>query len=189
VKVDSYDVEQQTAAAGGRLGAWTSPSRGHALTQRTFTATVGAGRERCFRARAHDHVGRVSSYGDRWCVVSPVDDRSFSLHGGTRLRTRGALGGAVTRLAGSRSVMVSEPMTGHGLWILAKTDLSGIPLVRWGGETVMGRSGQTAGVGPERVNGFSWYSVHFRHPHRGSVSIAAARSTNWTQIDAIALQR
>jgi hypothetical protein len=186
VSVASYDVQERFARAGHDLGPWRSPASLRALTVRHVTATVRRGEERCFRARARDHVGRLSGYGDRWCVVAPVDDRSFALHDGRRTRAAAALGGSLTRLSRPGAFVSHPKLVGHVLWVRARSDLGGCPHVWWGGDEVMNLS---CGGGAGRASGLAWFTVHLRHLHSGTVRVGKNTSSNWTDVDAVAVVR
>jgi hypothetical protein len=69
-RVASYDVEVRSGHAGSSLGAWRAPRALRALSAHRVATVVRPDRKRCFRARARDRVGRVSGWGDPWCVVS-----------------------------------------------------------------------------------------------------------------------
>jgi hypothetical protein len=47
----------------------------------------------------------------------------------------------------------------------------------------------SCGGGPARASGFGWYSVWFRHLQRGTVRVGGNTSSNWTDVDAIAVVR
>jgi hypothetical protein len=184
ISIAGYDVQQRTARDGGELRRWHTVA--HGLSRGRYPTTIGAGQEKCFRARAHDQVGRVSRYGDRWCVISPIDDRSFALHGGRHVAVRGALGGSVSKLPWHGPDATHPHVRGRSLAVLARSDLGGCPRVWWGGQSVMSRS---CIGGRERRNGFTWYLVRLRKVHHGTVRVAASVASNWTEVDAVAVGR
>lgn len=188
VRVASYDVQQRTAPAGRGLGDWAFASRGRSRSSNTYVTSIRAGQERCFRARARDAVGRVSTFADRWCVVAPSDDRAFPTRGGDRLRVPRAIGGTVTRLRQVGDTIGGRSLVGRKLWVLAKGDPEGCPEVWWGGRLVMDRiCGSTPGPA-----GFTWYATHTQRAprlHRGPIRIVAESNANQILVDAIAVQR
>jgi hypothetical protein len=186
VSVASYDVQERFARRGHDFGPWRSPVSLHGLTVRHVTTSLRSGEERCFRARARDHVGRLSGYGDQWCVVAPVDDRSFAVHDGRRSQAAGALGGTVTRLSRPGAFVSHPKLVGRVLWVRARSDLGGCPHVWWGGHEVMNLS---CGGGAARASGLAWFTVHLRHLHSGTVRVGKNTSSNWTEVDAVAVAR
>jgi hypothetical protein len=181
VSISSYDVRRRSAAPGHRLGPWAKVA---ATTSRHLAVAVRPGAERCFTARAVDHVGRVSAYGDPWCVVAPVDDRALATRGGVRGHAKGALGGTVTVLKQGHDALTRPRLVGRELWIRARTFSTGCPHVWWGGQQVIRNRCGVAGDGR-----FSWYFVILPHTHRGTVRITPLMPGDRTVVDAVAVVR
>jgi hypothetical protein len=177
--VTSYDVQER-----GEAGTWHTAAGD--LTRGRYPSSVRAGHEKCFRARAHDFVGRRSAYGDRRCFISPLDDRAFASHGGRRVELHSALGGSVTKLRWHGPSITRAHVSGRKLAVLEKSDLGGCPRVWWGGDPVMSRS---CSGGRERRDGFTWYVVELHRVHHGTLRVAAPFGANWTEVDAVAVAR
>lgn len=175
--VASYDVEQRLAKADRDLGSWWPTSS--RVTTSSVTAVVRSGQERCFRARARDGVDRLSGYGDRSCVVSPYDDRSFVVRGGHLGHADWAIGGTVTVLTSGRDALVHRHLVGRDVWVRMTSSSGGCPRLWWGGEEVMRDICRQDG---------HWYHVMRPHRHRGTVRVAGIPGAV-TRVDAVAVVR
>lgn len=80
-RVSSYDVQSRSAAPRHSLGTWGFQARG---TTATFLRQqVQEGSEWCFRFRARDVAGNVSSWSPARCSSVAIQDRAFRSSGNT----------------------------------------------------------------------------------------------------------
>jgi hypothetical protein len=179
--VTSYDVQRRIAPPARAFGPWTAPRRWQGVARTRVTASLAPGAEICFRARAHDAVGRVSTWGDKRCATEPYDDASWSGHHAVSRHVQGALGGTATRLTHGRQSLSHAHLSGRVLWVRARG--AGCPWVWWGGKRVM-----SLGCSDE-YHGFGWYAISFRHRHSGTIRVAIGDYWGWTEVDAIAVGR
>jgi hypothetical protein len=94
-----FDLQYRKARWNGGFGSYASLATASTAISRTLTAS--AGYEYCFRVRARDTAGNLSSWTADKCTVLPLDDRSLAAatSGWTRLRSSGSYQGTITKSA------------------------------------------------------------------------------------------
>jgi len=135
--VASYDVEGRYAAPGHGFGSWTLLNS--ATTATSIHRTASPGSEWCFRFRARDVWGNVSTWSGMRCNSLALDDSRFSRSSHTaRVRSAVAIAGAYTQLETLDS-WAKTPWFPKGrvlaVWLIVKPR-GGAVDVYWGGRYV-----------------------------------------------------
>ena len=88
----SVDVRQRNAPLSSGFGALTYPTTWHGLKGSGVTATLAAGRQYCFsaRARARDVAGNTGGWSAERCTSITLDDRALTATGAWNRGTHSA---------------------------------------------------------------------------------------------------
>jgi hypothetical protein len=120
-RVASYDVQARSAGRGEPLGGWQT-----VLTRTTDTLVrrrAGAGSEWCFRFRARDEAGNVSTWSRARCSSLAIQDRAFSSSpGSSRKYSKLALDGYYRKLDRAGAwLRLPDRQVGRtvALWVMA----------------------------------------------------------------------
>jgi hypothetical protein len=135
--VSSFDVEHRTAPNNAGFGAWLSVLQ---HTTQVSTDVSGAyGRTECFRARATDGVGNVSSFTTQHCTAVPVRASAIKYSGSWQKQSSTAyFGGTSYRTTQHGAKGVRSNVNARELALVATTCSScGTVDVLWNG-TVIG---------------------------------------------------
>lgn len=120
-RVASYDVQARSADRGQRLGSWRTVLR--RTTDTRVRRRAGAGSQWCFRFRARDEAGNVSTWSRARCSSLAIQDRAFSSSSGTTpVYSRLALDGSYRRLDRPGAwLKLPERQVGRtlALWVMA----------------------------------------------------------------------
>lgn len=113
-QVGSYDVAYRVARRGdARYGPWQTTAR---TTQRRLHVDVRPGSDWCFRFRARDTLGQVSSWSTPRCRAAPVDDTGYFRVGDAVGRTSTlAIEHTYTQLTSPRAYVTFRHQAGRKL--------------------------------------------------------------------------
>jgi hypothetical protein len=183
--VASYEVQRRSRNAGRTAGTWHTPRRWQVVTSSHVDARAGEHREVCFRARATDQVGRVSTWGKAWCRTTPYDDPALTAHGARRIHADDSLGGTATALGAHGSLTLPD-VSGREIWVRASGREVACPLVNWGARRFFGGP-HACEFGPSH-HGYRWYSWRVHTLRRGTIRVSSPLYDPLT-VDAVAVVR
>lgn len=181
--VGSYDVARRVAAPGRPWTASVVPAAWKGTAARSVSQRFAPGTNVCFTVRARDRVGNVSSvHGNarEACTAVPYDDRSFARSAGARATSGPGVGGTLTELRGSASIV--RRVTARELRV--RVYGSGCVTATFGGH-VYNRDGCLGGGGG---GGAHWITVRFPSARTGTVKIQSLWGDP-IRVDAVAALR
>jgi hypothetical protein len=115
----TYQVQRRTAPAGKRMrsgwATWTGWVSSTSASDRLKTG-VGA----CYRVRAQDNAGNVSTWSHGRCTTVPLDDRALKSSGFARRFDSAAWRGTISTAKVDGAILSLRSAYGHGLVLVVR---------------------------------------------------------------------